>query len=72
MFYLSTLIELLRQPEFKVAFLKMKQPRFLPEGNKGGAAFDCFTCFGLFMRLSILGQRVSGHIYQEALAVKQF
>ncbi len=68
MFYLSTLIELIRDPQWKNAFLNMKNTKFLPEGAKGGAIFDAFTSFGLFMRLSTLGQRVSGHIYQEALS----
>lgn len=71
-FYLSTLVEFIRDPSFKQAFIKMKNIQFFPQGEKGGSLFDSFTSFGLFMRVSILGQKVSGHIYQEALAYERF
>jgi hypothetical protein len=63
-FYLTTLIELLKDPEFKKAIINLKYTKFLPDNDKGGAFFDGFTAFGLFVRASILGQRVSGHVYQ--------
>lgn len=68
MFYLSTLVELLKDKDFKQAFLTMKGTKFLPDNDKGGVIFDTFTSLGLFMRLSLLGQKTSGHIYQEALS----
>lgn len=45
-------------------FISLQHTKFLPDGDRGGAVFDGFTAFGLFMRGSILGQRVSGHVYQ--------
>ena len=72
MFYLTTLIELIRDPEFKRVFIKMRNLKFLPDGEKGGKLFDAFTPFGLFMRMSILGQKVSGHIYQESLVNERY
>jgi hypothetical protein len=42
----------------------MRNMKFVPDGNRGGQVIDSFTPFGLFMRMSILGQKVSGHIYQ--------
>lgn len=68
MFYLSTLVELLKDKNFKEAFLNLKSTKFLPDNAKGGVVFDTFTSLGLFMRLSLLGQKTSGHIYQEALS----
>ena len=70
MFGLTTLIELLKDPDYKTAFLKMKGLPFIPE--KGGSAFDSLSCFGVFMRPSILGQNSSGYVYQESLANETF
>lgn len=72
-FYLSTLVDLLRDPEFKRVFVSMKNFRFLlPEKERGGVFIDSMTSFGVFMRLSVLGQKNSGHIYQESLALQRF
>ena len=63
-FYLSTLVEFIREAEYKKVFINMRNMKFIPDGGKGGQVMDSFTPFGLFMRMSILGQKVSGHIYQ--------
>ena len=72
MFYLSTLVDLIKDPEYKRRFINLKNIKFLAEGSKGGSHIDTFTSFGFFTRLSILGHKVSRHIYQEALAYERF
>lgn len=63
MFYLTTLNEFLRDRHLKSAFMNMKSLPFIPEG-KLGSHFDSLSCFGVFMRPSILGHNISGYVYQ--------
>ena len=72
MFYLSTLVDLIKNPEYKRRFINLKNIRFMIDGPKGGSNIDIFSSFGFFTRLSILGQKVNRHINQEAIAHDRF